>query len=241
MTSLLRSSPRALFSNGFGCRILTAARKSSAQILEDDYSNLRSSVNILNQNHESEIYITSYSTVGFKLNSGIRVLGPTVIFPRSILHWNIAGPEAINEHSLSLFTVLEPKLDVLIIGAGTSDDLKAVDPKIIQYLRTKKLSVELLTTDHALATFNFLNSEKRYVAGAFLPPSSMHGGGRLKRSSEFQISEGDFGRNFGDFLEDNEWRPKPAQLISPEDKLKAMRKIKNRMMNKNAKDEEEKE
>ena len=28
--------------------------------------------------------------------------------------------------------------------------------------------------DQALATFNFLNSEKRYVAGAFVPPSYVH-------------------------------------------------------------------
>lgn len=29
----------------------------------------------------------------------------------------------------------------------------------------------LLSQDQALATFNFLNAEKRYVAGAFIPPS----------------------------------------------------------------------
>lgn len=29
----------------------------------------------------------------------------------------------------------------------------------------------LWTQDQALATFNFLNAEKRYVAGAFIPPS----------------------------------------------------------------------
>jgi hypothetical protein len=28
--------------------------------------------------------------------------------------------------------------------------------------------------DQALATFNFLNAEKRYVAGAFIPPSYVH-------------------------------------------------------------------
>ena len=36
------------------------------------------------------------------------------------------------------------------------------------------ISVQLLPTEKAVSTFNFLNSERRNVAGAFLPPRTIH-------------------------------------------------------------------
>jgi hypothetical protein len=37
-------------------------------------------------------------------------------------------------------------------------------------IKKKGISLEVLPTDHACTTFNFLNVEKRYVAAALLPP-----------------------------------------------------------------------
>jgi NADH dehydrogenase [ubiquinone] 1 alpha subcomplex assembly factor 3 len=38
------------------------------------------------------------------------VFGPMVIFPHTVLSWNVSQVDAINEDSLSLFSLLEPKI-----------------------------------------------------------------------------------------------------------------------------------
>jgi len=35
------------------------------------------------------------------------------------------------------------------------------------------ISTEILTTEQACATFNFLNAENRYIAGALIPPLTL--------------------------------------------------------------------
>ncbi|XP_074646103.1 NADH dehydrogenase [ubiquinone] 1 alpha subcomplex assembly factor 3-like [Tubulanus polymorphus] len=127
-----------------------------------------STISILNQDQES-ILINSYSQMGFRLNNGMRVIGPCVIFPNSILQWNVSGSHDINKDSLSLFTVIEPKLDILIIGKGERE--AAIDNTILRTLLSHKINVEILSTDQACSTFNFLNSEGRFVAAALIPPS----------------------------------------------------------------------
>ncbi|ESN97223.1 hypothetical protein HELRODRAFT_85671 [Helobdella robusta] len=129
----------------------------------------KTTVTILNHDQEGGIFIDSYNSFGFKLLSGIQVVGPCVLFPRSLLHWNVGGLQDINEDSLHLFTLLDPKIDILVLGVGNHENVKKVDFKILQYMRSKKINVELLPTDQALSVFNFLNAEKRYVAGAFIP------------------------------------------------------------------------
>ena len=97
-----------------------------------------------------------------------------------MLAWYIDGPEDINEDSLALFTVLDPKIDVLIIGYG--DLIKSesgrrsfpVDPSIIMKMRQKGVNVELLTTENAIATYNYLVEEGRVVAAALIPPNKVH-------------------------------------------------------------------
>ena len=58
--------------------------------------------------------------------------------------------------------------DILVIGVGDAGN--KVDQKIIQYMKQKKINLEILSTERACATFNFLNSEHRYVAAALIPP-----------------------------------------------------------------------
>lgn len=48
--------------------------------------------------------------VGFRLNNGMYVLGPMAIFPRTVLSWNVGNVHAINEDSLLLFCLIEPKI-----------------------------------------------------------------------------------------------------------------------------------
>ena len=50
-------------------------------------------VTMLSQ-EETNIYILKYGLTGFKLQSGIRVIGPIAVFPRSMFHWNVRQPSS---------------------------------------------------------------------------------------------------------------------------------------------------
>lgn len=129
----------------------------------------RSTIAILNKQHKSILMIDSYSTLGFRLNNGIFAVGPIAIFPKTVLHWNVNTASDISPESLSLFALLEPKLDILVFGTG---DVRApVSSEVVNFLRSKKISTEILPTVQACNIFNFLNVEGRCVAGAFIPPT----------------------------------------------------------------------
>ncbi|XP_046383036.1 NADH dehydrogenase [ubiquinone] 1 alpha subcomplex assembly factor 3 [Ischnura elegans] len=159
-----------------GCKNAFAALgKGQTSILGRKCSNTtdgKTTINILNQEPDAPLMVDSYSQLGFRLNNGISVIGPMVIFPKTLLSWNIGGAEDISVESLSLFFVLEPKIDILIIGLGERG--KKLDPKVVTELRRYGTNVEMLSTDAACATFNFLNAEKRSVAGALIPPKISH-------------------------------------------------------------------
>lgn len=126
-------------------------------------------VTILSKEDDDNLYVEAYSEAGFRLSNGFRILGPCVLFPRSVLHWAINGVQELNEQSLALFPILEPKLDILILGIGEHG--AKYDKNIIKYLRSHRINVEILPTDQACSTFNFLNAERRVVAAGLIPPT----------------------------------------------------------------------
>ncbi|GBP57356.1 NADH dehydrogenase 1 alpha subcomplex assembly factor 3 [Eumeta japonica] len=58
-----------------------------------------------------------------------------------------------------------------IVGVETTD--RNVLDSVRRAARALNLNIELLSTEHACSTFNFLNAEGRSVAGAFIPPMSL--------------------------------------------------------------------
>ncbi|XP_075166643.1 NADH dehydrogenase [ubiquinone] 1 alpha subcomplex assembly factor 3 [Haematobia irritans] len=130
----------------------------------------KTKIDIFNTQQELGIMITGYSQFGFRMNNDMVVIGPVAVFPRSLLSWNVNSVEDINEESLSLFTALEPKLDVLILGIGDQTPSPNISKEILSFMRKYKINVEVLRTEQACATFNFLNAENRMVATALIPP-----------------------------------------------------------------------
>lgn len=86
------------------------------------------------------------------------------------MSWNIRSFNDINEETLSLFCVLEPKIDVLVIGTGDEPITAEFSKKIMYFMKKYEINVEVLPTEQACTTFNFLNGERRMVGGALLPP-----------------------------------------------------------------------
>ena len=56
------------------------------------------------------LQITNFDQYGFTINGKIKAIGPVIVFPKTIYSWNIAGCEEVNEKSLLLFKLIEPKL-----------------------------------------------------------------------------------------------------------------------------------
>lgn len=95
------------------------------------------------------------------------------IFPRTILAWNVDNTDDIDEHSLKLFCVLEPKLDILLIGTGDEEVTPELINRIKAITRKYNVPVEVLKTEAAVTTYNFLNAESRIVAAALIPPKKL--------------------------------------------------------------------
>ncbi|XP_014282530.1 NADH dehydrogenase [ubiquinone] 1 alpha subcomplex assembly factor 3 [Halyomorpha halys] len=144
---------------------LSALRKSSYE------GDGKTSVTILNKEPGYGIMIDSYSKEGFRLNNGLFVIGPLILFPHTALSWNVASDQEINKNSLAVFNLIEPKLDLLIIGYGKkSTNSRLLHEEIMAFKSKERLNVEVLPVERAIATFNYLTSERRWVAGAFIPP-----------------------------------------------------------------------
>lgn len=135
------------------------------------HSDDRSVVKVLNMEADAGLMVDAFSQVGFRLNNGLSVVGPVALFPKTVLSWRVRSVEDINEDSLSLFYLLEPKIDLLILGVG--DKGTAVNTNIIHFMKQKGITLEILPTESACTTFNFLNQERRYVAAGLIPPYNL--------------------------------------------------------------------
>ena len=144
----------------------------TSSTLADNYEgDGKTTVTILNREHKHLIMIDTYNNYGFRLNNGIFAVGPLAVFPKTILQWNVNDVKELTAESLSLFCLLEPKIDILIIGTGEKRMLPSKD--VLKYLKSNGISAEILPTDQACSTFNFLNAEGRCIAGALIPPENV--------------------------------------------------------------------
>jgi len=101
-----------------------------------------------------------------------------------VLSWRVLTVDDINEKSVEMFFMLQPKLDVLVIGAGDSENVDKVRRNLAGLVGKKTdIPFEIMGTVHAISTFNFLNSEARYVAAALFPPKDLI------------VSESEFGKS----------------------------------------------
>ncbi|XP_063545432.1 NADH dehydrogenase [ubiquinone] 1 alpha subcomplex assembly factor 3 [Cydia strobilella] len=128
----------------------------------------KTTVRVLNQEQDLGLMIDAYATYGFRLNNGITVLGPLAIFPRTILSWQVPHSDAITTESLRLFKMLDPKMDLIVIGIESKE--RSTITKVFMAAKQAGLTAEILPVEHACATFNFLNAEGRTVAAALIPP-----------------------------------------------------------------------
>ncbi|CAB1432067.1 unnamed protein product [Pleuronectes platessa] len=133
----------------------------------DDEMYQRTTVSVMQKEPGSGVMIQSYSSGGFNID-GNRVFGPCAVLPPVILQWNVGSHKDITEESVSLFHMLEPRIEILVLGTGAR--LERINPSVLALLKRKGIAVEVQDTPNACATFNFLTSERRVAAAGLIPP-----------------------------------------------------------------------
>ncbi|XP_029457122.1 NADH dehydrogenase [ubiquinone] 1 alpha subcomplex assembly factor 3 [Rhinatrema bivittatum] len=133
----------------------------------DDELYQKTTVSLLEKDSSNLIFIDGYTTHGFTIN-GNRIIGPCAVIPRTILQWNVGSYKDISRESLALFYMLEPKIEILVLGTGGR--VERLDSDLLKFMRQKGIAVEVQDTPNACATFNFLSSEHRITAAGLIPP-----------------------------------------------------------------------
>jgi NADH dehydrogenase [ubiquinone] 1 alpha subcomplex assembly factor 3 len=90
------------------------------------------------------------------------------------MSWNIERVQDINEQSLSLFPLLEPKIDILVLGTGDHHMAPDFTKTMFEFMKKHKITMEVLPSEQACTTYNFLASEGRIVGAAIIPPLNLH-------------------------------------------------------------------
>ncbi|XP_068010309.1 NADH dehydrogenase [ubiquinone] 1 alpha subcomplex assembly factor 3 isoform X1 [Melanerpes formicivorus] len=139
----------------------------------DDELYQRTRLTVLEPESPNIMFIEGYTSRGFTI-SGNLVVGPCAILPRAILQWNVGSYKDVSHESLSLFRLLEPQIEILVLGTG--DRVERLHPAMLKQMQNCGIAVEVQDTPNACATFNFLTSEKRMVAAGLIPPRGTYAG-----------------------------------------------------------------
>ena len=97
-------------------------------------------------NEAGLIGIRGLSSVGFRLYDGTFLYGPIAVFPKTVLSWRVISPDNITPDSLELFFMLQPKIDILIVGVGDRKDLDAVRNRIAPVVKKHNIGLEIMPT-----------------------------------------------------------------------------------------------
>ncbi|XP_052577204.1 NADH dehydrogenase [ubiquinone] 1 alpha subcomplex assembly factor 3 [Peromyscus californicus insignis] len=133
----------------------------------DDELYQRTRISLLQNEFPQAVYIDSYNSRGFTIN-GNRVLGPCALLPQTVVQWNVGSHQDITEESFSLFWMLEPRIEIVVVGTGNKTE--RLHSEVLQSMRQRGIAVEVQDTPNACATFNFLCHEGRVTGAALIPP-----------------------------------------------------------------------
>lgn len=113
------------------------------------------------------IRIDGYDDTGFIVGD-VQVEGSIICCEDLWLCWSPTMLGDITPDSVTgIFDLLKPIPELLVLGTGSRTE--PVPEGVLRALRERGVSIEVLDTVNAIATFNILNQEGRKVVGALLP------------------------------------------------------------------------
>ncbi|XP_031745505.1 NADH dehydrogenase [ubiquinone] 1 alpha subcomplex assembly factor 3-like [Cucumis sativus] len=123
-------------------------------------------INLIDNVPEDQLRFQRYTETGFTVN-GVDYEGSLLCVGNLLMSWTPKKFSEITSDSLSIFQIVRPIPEILILGCGRYT--KPVNPELRQFIRSTGMKLEAVDTRNATSTYNILNEEGRIVAAALLP------------------------------------------------------------------------
>lgn len=123
-------------------------------------------INLIDQVPEDQLRFQGYNDTGFTVN-GVEYEGSLLCVGNLLMSWKPKKFSEITPDSLSLFQIVRPIPEILILGCGRN--IQFVDPEVRRFIRSTGIKLEAVDSRNAASTYNILNEEGRVVAAALLP------------------------------------------------------------------------
>lgn len=81
------------------------------------------------------------------MNEQVQVIGPIIVFPQTVFSWHVESADRINTDSLILFSLIQPRIETLIIGTGEFETTSHISKSILEIAHKHKINIEILTTE----------------------------------------------------------------------------------------------
>ncbi|KAK2405974.1 NADH dehydrogenase ubiquinone 1 alpha subcomplex assembly factor protein (DUF498/DUF598) [Trifolium repens] len=123
-------------------------------------------INLIDNVPEDQLRFQGFNDTGFTVN-GVEYEGSLLCVGNLIMSWKPKKFSEITSDSLSLFQIVRPIPEILIVGCGRN--IQHVDPELRRFIRSTGMKLEAVDSRNAASTYNILNEEGRIVAAALLP------------------------------------------------------------------------
>ncbi|XP_021768917.1 NADH dehydrogenase [ubiquinone] 1 alpha subcomplex assembly factor 3-like [Chenopodium quinoa] len=123
-------------------------------------------INLIDNIPEDQLRFQGFDETGFNVN-GVKYEGSLLCAGNLLMSWTPKNFADITPESLSIFQILRPIPEILILGCGRH--IEPVNSELRSYLRSAGIRLEAVDSRNAASTYNILNEEGRIVAAALLP------------------------------------------------------------------------
>ena len=123
-------------------------------------------INLIDKVPEDQVRFQRYSETGFTVN-GVEYEGSLLCVGNLLMSWSPNSFSKLTPESLSIFQVVRPIPEILILGCGKY--IQSVSSEVRNFIRSTGMKLEAVDTRNAVSTFNILNEEGRIVAAALFP------------------------------------------------------------------------
>ncbi|KAJ6822054.1 NADH dehydrogenase [ubiquinone] 1 alpha subcomplex assembly factor 3 [Iris pallida] len=123
-------------------------------------------INLIDSVPDDQLRFQGYTDTGFTINR-VNYEGSLLIVENKIMSWAPKRFSEITTESLSIFKVLRPVPEILILGCGRN--IEPINPELRRFIRSTGMKLEAVDSRNAASTYNILNEEGRMVAVALLP------------------------------------------------------------------------
>ncbi|KAK2650919.1 hypothetical protein Ddye_018408 [Dipteronia dyeriana] len=123
-------------------------------------------INLIDNVPEDQLRFQGYTDTGFTVNR-VQYEGSLLCVGNLLMSWAPKKFSEITPDSLSIFQLVRPIPEILILGCGRY--IEPVDPEVRRFIRCVGIKLEAVDSRNASSTYNILNEEGRIVAAALLP------------------------------------------------------------------------